>query len=511
VSAHFGIWIGDIDMCLKDIRFYYSILLRRMPHFIAIVVAVTIVGVFVVYLLPPVYRANAKILVEAPKISTQLAPSTVPSNAVEQLQIYQEEISTREHLLAIAEKFGVFDGETSELSSADMVKEMRSRTSFELVSDERTNGGATVFNISFDDQNAEIAASVVNEFASLILKKNVRMRTGRASETLRFFADEVARLNGELKSLDSKMLTFTNEHREALPDSLDFRRMQQSALQDKLQMLDWEEAGLRNRRANLVRMYEATGEIAKAGPLTLEQQALQDLKRTLSEQLVLFSENSPNIAALRARIDALEKSPGSSVETKGENAAKKTPSELGLQLSEIDQRMNFIARERASIDKKLEALAKSITDTPNNATVLNALQRSRENVQSQYSAAVQRYAEASISQQIETDAQGERFTLVEPAVPPQDPVWPKRKRLAAAALAAGVAMGIGLIVLYEMFNRRIRRSVELVDALQIQPIATIPFIEHERVPRLAYFRHAAGILMIAGLGQFLWVSSVGGP
>ncbi|MGN6549922.1 MAG: GumC family protein [Pararhizobium sp.] len=499
---------------MKDIRFYYAILLRRLPYFLAIVVVVSVIGCVVTYMLPPVYRATAQILVEAPKISADLAPSTVPNNPIEQLTIYQQEITTREHLLALASKLDVYGKRRSEYSDADVVDDMRARTTFDLVSDGR-NGSATAFSVSFDDHDPKIAARVVNEFVALILNKNDNARTGRATDTLQFFSNEVTRLGDQLKSMDSQILSFTNDHRDALPDSLDFRRLQQSSLQERLQMLEWEEAGLRNRRNNLVQMAEATGSITKGAPMTLDQQTLQDLKRTLSDQLVLFSPDSPNIAALRSRITALE----ASIRTAARNAAdttapadmKKPPSELDFQLSDIDERLGFIARERSSINKNLEKLAKSIAATPDNAMVLNALQRTRSNVQDQYSAAVKRYSEASMGKQIEVNAKGEHFTLVEPAVPPHDPVWPRRKRLIAMSVAAGLGLGLGFIVLLEMLNKSIRRPLELVEALQIQPIATIPFIDLDRGGRLPYLKYAAGLVIVAVLGQLLWISSLGNP
>lgn len=500
-----------MNMSLKDIRFYYAILLRRLPYFLAIVLVVTAVGGTVAYMLPAIYSASAKILVESPQISADLAHSTVSNNAVQQLDIYQQELMTREHLLDLAQKLDVYGVRRSELTDADIVEDLRDRTTFELVSDARS-GGATVFSVAFEDRDPTIAARVVNEFVSLILKKNVNVRTAQASETLQFFADEVSRLGRDLSTLDSKILEFKNANRDALPDSLDFRRMQQSSQQERLQMLEWEETGLRTRRNNLIQMFEATGQIAKEGPMTPDQQTLLDLRRSLSDQLVLFSESSPNIVALRTRIASLEDTIRNAAPDDGEGGenVKAPPSQLDIQLSDIDQRLVFIGRERKSINKSLASLSKSIAATPANEGTLNALSRTRENTQTQYSAAVAGYAQAATGKQIEVDAKGERFSVVEPAAPPHEPVRPKRKRLAAASMAAGLGLGAAFIVLLELLNKSIRRPSELVDALQIQPLATIPFIDvKERKP--AYARYIAGMLMLAGLGQLLFISSIGNP
>ncbi len=499
-------------MSYQDFRFYFSLLMRRLPQFLLIAFTVTTLGVLVIILLPNKYKSTAEILVESPQISAKLAPSTVPDNAVEQLGIYQQEIMTRRHLLQLAKKFDVFGPRAATMKEADIIKRMRAQTSFDLVSDARNGPGATIFSVSFEDRDPEVSAGVVNELVSMILEKNTASRNRTASETLQFFSSEVARLNNQLKGFDSRILEFKNAHRDALPDSLGFRRTEQSAQQQRLQMLDWEEAGLRNRRSNLIQMFEATGAVGTAAAATPEQQTLQELKRTLSDQLVLFSAGSPNIVALKARIAALEASirhsapPADAASQAGR--AGGPPSQLDMQLSDIDQRLEFISKEKASIAKSLASLAKTIAATPDNETILNAMERNRQNTQSQYSAAVERYAAASTGKEIEADSKGERFSVVEPAIPPAHATWPKRGRLAALAALAGLVAAAGFVLLTELVNRSVRRPSELVSALQIRPIATIPSIARP-APRLLKPGYVLGLVALAGVGQLFWINSAG--
>jgi polysaccharide chain length determinant protein (PEP-CTERM system associated) len=482
--------MGDLDL-----RFYLSIFLRRLPYFLVIATFVTTAAVALALYLPPIFQASAKILVESPQIPADLARSTVPINAVEQLQIIEQQIMTRENVLALAEKLKIYGDKASEIPQADIIEDMRGRTKFELLQKDGPSGslGAKVFSVSFIAGDADLAAKVVNEFTKLILQMNVRLRTDRAGETMQFFNQEVARLGGELSRLEAEILKFKNANKDALPDGLDFRRNQQNNQQERLQSLEREEAALRSRRNNLVELFESTGRIVSAGPVTLEQQMLQDLQRTLSEQLALFSENSPNIVALRARIKTLEngmqaKQASDADTTKG----KRGTSELDLQLSDIDDRLKYITQEKASITENLAELTKSITATPRNETILNSLERNRENIQAQYNIATARSAEASTGEQIEVSAKGERFTVVEPAVAPQKPTSPNRRRIAGAGFAGGIGLGLGLIVLLELLNKSIRRPTELVRTLQIQPLATISYIPVKREKKTAKLAQAAG-------------------
>ena len=125
---------------------------------------------------------------------------------------------------------------------------------------------------------------------------------------------------------------------------------------------------------------------------------------------------------------------------------------------------------------EIAQLTKSIDATPGNETVLNSLERNRTNVQTQYNAAIARLAEASTGEQIEVLAKGPRFSLVEPATPPERALSPNRRRIAALGVVGGIGLGLGFIVLLEMLNKTIRRPVDLVQMFQAQPLATIPYI-----------------------------------
>ena len=402
-----------------DVRFYLAIFLRRLPYFVTIVVAAAAIAIAAAYMLPRVYRASAKILLEAPQISTELARSTVSTNAIEQLEIIQQQILTRDNLSALADRLDIYGDERDKISDADLVRDMQSRVSFEQLQldTSRPGEGATIFNVSFDAETPELAAKAVNEISAFILNSNIRARTDRAENTTQFFNNEVIRLGADLKRIEADILKFKNDNMEALPDGLDFRRTKQNAQQERLLLLEREEAELRSRRNSLIRMYDTTGQAAGPGPVSPEQQQLQDLNRALSEQLAIFSETSPNVVALRARIAALQEVLRSRTEV---GVDRKTGfSDLDLQLSDIDGRLAFIAKERPAIARDIAELTKEIDATPGNETVLNALERNRTNIQTQYNAAMARLAEASTGEQIETLAKGARFSLLEPATPPE--------------------------------------------------------------------------------------------
>ncbi len=88
---------------IEDLKFYLSLFLRRLHYFLVISIAVSAIGLTMAYTLPPVYKAEARLLVEAPQITA----STVQTESIELLQIIRQNILTRNNLLDLSRRFNV--------------------------------------------------------------------------------------------------------------------------------------------------------------------------------------------------------------------------------------------------------------------------------------------------------------------------------------------------------------------------------------------------------------------
>jgi succinoglycan biosynthesis transport protein ExoP len=489
-----------------DLRFYCSILQQRLAYVLAIATVVFVSAAALTGVLSPVYSSSAKILAESPQIPAELARSTVPIGAVEQLQIIQQQITTRDDLLALAHKLHLYDDAETKPYGDDVVRDMRSRITFEQLQldTQGRDQGATVFSVSFLASEPDLAAKVANELATMVLGRNQRQRTDRAGSTLQFFNREVSRLVSDLNRLEAEILKFKTEHKDTLPESLDFRRSQQSSLQERLISLEREESDLRTRRSSLIATYTNTGQLVGAVLLTPEQQMLVDLNKALSEQLLIFSEASPNIAALRLRIASLQNNlmatkPEGTKKEAGPPGAQSAPFGLSLQLSDIDKRLQAVTVEKTSAARRIKELTHSITGTPASEVVLNSLERNRENIQTQYNAAIARRAEALTGEQIEMRSDGGRFSLLEAATPPSHPISPKRKQIIGLGAVAGIGLGLAFVVLLEVLNKTIRRPVELERLLQSQPLAIIPNIGNPDKLQPVKSRRRMAAMLAAGL------------
>lgn len=442
------------------------------------------VAVLVALNMPQTYRATAKLLLEGQQIPVELARTTIADTVLDQIAVVEQEITSRQNLLALSAKYNLLTSGNSDGSETAIVNDLRERLKFERLPglSGNSNVSLALFAISFDTNNSELSASIVNDIAAQVLSRNARSRAVRASETIQFFQTEAARLSKALDDLENSIATVKTTRSRSLPESLEFRRTQQVSLGERLVTLNREEATLHSRQLNLARLAELGLQPPGSAVLRPEVQTLSDLNKALTSQLALYSETSPSVVALRHQIDTLRVSVGD-IGEKGISDADDPRSTLAPELVEIKHRLSAIDLERTAAKAELAELSTSIDETPATERTLTALIRSRDNTQAQYNAIIAKLAEALIGERIETGTQGTRFSVIEAALPPEHRLGPPRSLIAIGGIPAGLMLGFAFLALRLTLSSRLMRSQDVVDALGEQPLAVIPVVKGKSRPR----------------------------
>ena len=484
-----------------DIKFYWKLLLRRLPVMAALFLVCAGIATAVAFKLPTRYDANARLLVEAAQIEGVGGPSEVAG--AEQLEIIQQRLMTRANLIDIANDLEVFTNRAS-MSPDEVVDEMRASTTIRRSSGRNQ---ATLMTIRFEAERAQTAAAVVNAYVTIILEETARFRTGRAGNNLQFFEQEVERLSADLSTQSQRILEFQTANSEALPDGQEYRLARQDALLERANRIDRDITQLTEQRVRIVSIYEATGRLSEQQErrLTPEEQQLQAAQDELAAALTVYSETNPRVGIIRTRIAQLEATVAAqrgSVEGPEEDDQDRL---LQVTLAQIDGQVETFTEELEAVRDEQETLRDAISRTPGNQIALSALQRDYDNLQNQYNAAVARRNEARMGERIELSARGERISVIEQAAVPNDPSSPNRPLFVIGGAGLGMALAIAYFVLLEALNRTIRRPAELTSSLGITPLVTIPMIEsvaHRRLRRTA--RVVMFLIVITGVPAALW-------
>jgi uncharacterized protein involved in exopolysaccharide biosynthesis len=497
---------------MSELRFYLAVFWRKLPYFLFFLAIGTAIGLTVALLSPAVYEARARLVVESEQIPDEMASSTVRTDASEQLQIIQQRILTRDTLLDLANRLGVYWGAgapDAPMSPDDIVSDLRERISIVTQGGTVVRGQtqATIVTVGFEAPTAALAANMSNEIVQLMQEENVTMRTGVAGQTLDFFTQQVDQLEQEMTQINGQLLTFQEANQNALPDSLEFRRSQQAAAQERLLEQERNEASLRDRRTRLEEIYAQNGNVdafVQMTPVTPEAQRLRELKDQYASSVAVLSLDNPRIKVLRAQINALEQTVAAQ-DGALDNASGQPMTGYELELADIDGQLEFIATQKAQIQENLDTLADSIAATPANAVTLGTLQRNYDNLRVRYDTAVANRAAAETGDVIESLSKGQRITVLEQAVPPSEPLRPNRKKIAVAGMAGGIGLGLGFIVLLELLNSAVQRPADLIKGLEITPLMTVPYLRtRAEIWRRRQIVFVACLAVLGGLPALLW-------
>lgn len=454
-----------------DLSYYFAVFLRRLHYFAICASIISGIAIAAAFLLPATYQANALLVMESSSIPGPLAAPTVQAAALEKLQLIENRLMTRANLLDIANRLNVF-AEADRMKPDDVVKAMRKSTKIRMNAGQ---GEATIMTLSFDARTGTLAAAVVNEYVTQILREDVDQRTKSAEGTVEFFEQEVKRLGGRLDELSAKILDFQNRNSDALPSTLAFRLSQQTTLQGKL---DLAEQGIRlllDQKEQLKTLYQATGQVgSNAAPQTPEARQLVALQDQLTQSLAVLAPDNPKIKLLQAQIAGLEEI----VKAQTTQAIGGNPNVTMFDalMADMDSKIQIATETRDQIAEQMKVLQDTIDRTPANQIALDALNRDYSNIQRQYDAAQSALQQASAGERIEVLSKGERLSVLDAATVPNEPSSPNRPLVALGGVFAGMLAGIGLIVLLELMNRAVRRPQDIVSAFGITPLVTIPYM-----------------------------------
>jgi uncharacterized protein involved in exopolysaccharide biosynthesis len=247
--------------------FYWQLIKRRALYFVIPFILVLTAGLAVAVLLPATYMSEGKILVQSQQIPTELVRPTVTSAAQERIQVIEQRTMTRENLLAIIAKFQLFPEKRTLMSVSELVELMKKSAKIEplaqpMTFSQRSRGDnpTIVFTVGFEYSDPQTASRVANELVTRILNEDLRDRTSRATDTTKFLAREVQKLQADNAAIDAKIAV-----------------------------------------AKLSQ--------AKSGSNTPDQPAMQlaQLKMELAQKSALYSDRHPAMQSLKRQIEALAK------------------------------------------------------------------------------------------------------------------------------------------------------------------------------------------------------------
>ncbi|NNJ94419.1 MAG: lipopolysaccharide biosynthesis protein, partial [Halobacteria archaeon] len=394
----------------------------------------------------------------------------------------------------------------------------------------RPTAATIAFTLGFDSESPQQALQVTNELTTLYLDENLRSRTEKAAETYDFLTIEADRLKAEIAGLESALATFKEQNVNTLPELRDLntqilertdreiadvdtqvRNLEERRiyLQGQLALIEPYGSGdavspssrleaLRTEYIHLASRYSpdhpdvtrAKREIRalekETGQVVSTDELLEQL-RTLREQLASAEESytaeHPDVKSLRRQVASLETeisdasaAPASSLPT----ATPDNPAYVNLatQLAAANGEIGSLRTKRAQLVSKIGEYEARLMQTPKSEQEYRAIARDLENASMRYQEIRAKQMTAEVAQEMEKERKGEKFTLIDPAILPEEPVSPNRPAIIFLSLVLAMGAGVGSAAVRESLDSAVRGVKSLTATVQTAPLAVIPYLSN---------------------------------
>jgi len=426
------------------------------------------------------------------------------------------------------------------------------------VVDQRSGSKTTAtiaFTLSYDGESPAGAQKIANELVSLYLNENLKNRRQKTAETSTFLAEEAAKLSDHISEIEKKLAAFKTKNMGRLPELVQLNMQLRDRTDSELKEIDRQLLSLEDRRifleSQLAQIKPNTPLMSASGDRILDSgERLKALQAQYASLSGVYSPSHPDIVRMRREIDALQKESGGGAESQesakkliglraelaaarekysedhpdvvklkksiaaleADQAAPKSaagakapavkpenPAYIALQgqLEATVSETKSLRAKQGQLKSKIASYEQRLVETPQVEREYLDLARDQETSVARYREIKSKQMQAQISQELERDSKGERFSLIDPPQLPEQPRSPNRPAILLVGFVLSMGGGLGAAAVLESLDHSVRNSKTLVNLLEVPLLAVIPYMETPQ--EKLHKRRATWIIVVTSL------------
>jgi uncharacterized protein involved in exopolysaccharide biosynthesis len=520
--------IGQRPLVVDD---YLRILRQRF--WLALIPALVVgVATYLVSLkIPDRFTSQTLILIEQQKVPDSYVKSIVTGELNERLASMQEQILSRTRLQPEVQRFDLYS-DTS-LPMDEKVDALRKAIIVTPVRPMAETGANELpgFEIAVTLSTARVAQQVCTDITSMFIEESLKERESEAENTTDFLNRELGDAKQNLDQEGQKLAAFKEKYIGEMPEDeqtnmnlLNTLNTQLEAVNQALsrdqQSRSFDQALLDEAITQAKKASEHPDEALAANPETLDQQ-LERAETDLTELRSQFTDSYPDVIAKKAEIEQLKQkiNAGKTPDAKADSAAvaaPKPPSDTGKsntapagtdtkiadatkdpagatpasavpetpQIRQLRTQLFVVNEDMRDKMKRQDQLRSDISKyearlhlSPVVEQELEQLTRDEATAKSIYNDRLEKRDNATMATNLERRQQGETFNILDPASLPEKPSFPNRPLFAGIGSAFGLALGVGLILLFEYRDKAIVGEGDIEFFLKLPTLAAVPYIQ----------------------------------
>jgi len=314
---------------------------------------------------------------------------------------------------------------------------------------------SSVLDVTFKASDPQFAAAVANAFADEYMKINVQLKVEPMKKATGYFDGQLKQLRDKLEAAQAKLSKYQQEHGIVSVDNrLDVESMRLNDLSAQLVQAQAQSMEASSRQA------VARGQ-GSASPDVTSSPVVQNLRVNLAQQESKLAEigqrlgrNHPQYQSAAAEVARLRA---------GLNE------QTALVTNSVSNSASIFAQREAALRTALADQKTKVLELNRQRDEMNVLNKDVESAQRAFDQAAQRSSQT----RIEGGSDQSDVSVLNVAVPPIEPSGPRVVLNTVLSLLLGCMLGIGLAMLSEMFDRRVRSEADLAEVAHIPVLASI--------------------------------------
>ncbi len=352
----------------------------------------------------------------------------------------------------------------------------------------------------------------------MIIERNLKARQQQINGTSQLLETELQETNRQLEEKEHLLQDVSSRNIMDLSDSKQYYPKAFKALRNQLRISQERVDRDRQTQANLQSMavkVAPTTELKapSSAPNSPSQARLQQLEAQMKAMLVRYGPNYLDVRKLRNEINQLkvkaesEKSVGDPPDPlAGTPTLQKRNPVVEEEVIKLDRDIEDQTKAQAKLQKQIQDQVGKLQQMAAFEDQIAELTRDCDSLRVHYSQLQEKKLSNRIASELEMQSAGERFKIVDAAVPPGSPYGPKRTIIIIGGVLLGLLCGIGVAFLVETSDASVRDEREAAQIFGKAVLAEIPKITSSRERAWARLRMAsltAGTAAVASAFGFL--------
>lgn len=446
------------------------------------IIILPLMGLAISKMTPRVYQAHTSMLIqETAKMNPFLEDLAVSTMLKDRINALRTLLKSRHVLMSVALEQGLINDQMSGSEKEQVISKLSSRLNISQL-------GKDFLKIHLTASNPEGMKEMLESISGHFIEQLLAPERSSIKDSSDFLTIHINKRYDELDQSEQKLADFKNINSSVSPEMQGQSLNRLATLKQSLAEKEAELSGVKKSLGSIDQQLSQTNPVVGK----LEEQIIE-IRSDLTLLSAKYTDNHSAVQAKQRELNRLElertallgkSQPKLNSDQLWDIASSNTLSSSSdnqpllvtqlHSLQSVRSKFESLSEETKSLRKMIFELEQKANNFGSNAKELYRLQRDVQVKRQLYEELVERYEMAQLTGSLGAFEHSKRVKIIDLPYAPSLPSNMPSIIFIVAGLFAGIALGIGLATLLEVFDTRVRRRDEVEQILGVPVITTIP-------------------------------------